>query len=316
MPTVFIYTRVSSKAQATITNVSLDMQKERCVAEIKTKYSEYSFGHYFSETVSGRYLVNQIHLCHLCEIACEGDLILVYNISRFTRDASAGIDLLYKLQSRGINVASVMEQIDYKSHRSVFRQKLLEANEESDMISDRVTNANEFIRSHGGVIGTPSYGYLAVRQEIPGSSFQIRKLAPNIEEMSLITRIQSMVENVKNQNIADEARVGVCNIVADMLNAEGCLKRGKQWNAFTVKNVYLKFKSINLTKYVSPENDSDSNESCLICNESHSEHPNEMILCDKCDHGFHVKCINLKSVPKGDFYCSMECKFAVKMNIN
>lgn len=53
-----------------------------------------------------------------------------------------------------------------------------------------------------------------------------------------------------------------------------------------------------------PESDSDSeSESCLIC--GNNENPQETLLCDNCDHAFHMKCLNppLSQIPATNWYC-------------
>ena len=42
---------------------------------------------------------------------------------------------------------------------------------------------------------------------------------------------------------------------------------------------------------------------CKLCRKGHRE--DEMLLCDKCDEGFHMFCLNppLKRIPEGDWFC-------------
>ncbi|KAI5952046.1 hypothetical protein CANMA_005125 [Candida margitis] len=53
-----------------------------------------------------------------------------------------------------------------------------------------------------------------------------------------------------------------------------------------------------------PESDSDSeSENCLICGDN--DNPQETLLCDHCDHAFHMKCLNppLSQIPATNWYC-------------
>ena len=43
---------------------------------------------------------------------------------------------------------------------------------------------------------------------------------------------------------------------------------------------------------------------CLACGESHSVPPNEVVLCDGCVCGAHVRCLRLTAVPEGAWFCS------------
>lgn len=42
---------------------------------------------------------------------------------------------------------------------------------------------------------------------------------------------------------------------------------------------------------------------CVICENGDSKENNEIILCDHCDRGFHMMCINLTMLPPGNWYC-------------
>lgn len=53
-----------------------------------------------------------------------------------------------------------------------------------------------------------------------------------------------------------------------------------------------------------PDSDSDSeSENCLICGDNDS--PQETLLCDNCDHAFHMKCLSppLTQIPATNWYC-------------
>lgn len=309
MPSVYIYTRVSTKRQSEQNHVSLDTQLQKCLDYLQDK----PFG-VFSETSSARVLQKQFELLKLINTVENGDTIVVYNVSRFTRDAAYGIDLLNDLYKRRIAVVSVMEGINSIANRVSFRTKLVEANEESDVISDRVRGATEFIKGHGGHIGIAPYGFMTVRSDNPaieGGTYRPLVLQTNNEEMAVVKRIVHHVNcrthlDEINEGQPKHLQVGICNLIADMLNCEGILKRGKTWTPESVKGIYKKFKDdISLSSSFE-----DVGELCEICHEGHSEKGNEMVLCDKCDKGFHIKCINMKRVPKNSFYCSVMCQYA------
>ena len=40
---------------------------------------------------------------------------------------------------------------------------------------------------------------------------------------------------------------------------------------------------------------------CQICKER--DETNLMILCDNCNHGFHLSCIGMPNTPNGYWYC-------------
>ena len=316
MPSIHIYTRVSSKRQDGQGHVSLDAQLQKCLDYARTLGSVDPIVH--SETVSARQMHNQWFLNNT-HLLADGDIIVVYNVSRFSRDAVYGIELLKTLRARNIKVIAVMEGIDSISCRAAFHTKLVDANEESDVISERVSGAVAFIRANGGHLGAAPFGYTAVRAENPavhGGTYCARILKPNEAEMSVISRIVFYIENrtelddIIESEPRKNARVGVCNLIADMLNREGALRRGTQWTAQSVKAIYDKYRRGTFTEDLGQVVGCDSGETCEICHEGHSEKGNEMVLCDHCNKGFHVKCIRLPRVPKGSFFCGVVCQLA------
>ena len=47
-----------------------------------------------------------------------------------------------------------------------------------------------------------------------------------------------------------------------------------------------------------------SDVACLTCGRTESKSPNEIVLCDACDCGVHVRCLGLTAVPEGSWFCS------------
>lgn len=46
---------------------------------------------------------------------------------------------------------------------------------------------------------------------------------------------------------------------------------------------------------------------CQVCGFSEGD-PNEILICDRCYHDVHMKCVDVDSVPEGDFYCPQVCQ--------
>ena len=68
-------------------------------------------------------------------------------------------------------------------------------------------------------------------------------------------------------------------------------------------------RSTKLSRLLIPEVDNEilnGNKGCSICHKN--VHLDKMLLCDGCDKGFHMYCLNhpLKNVPKNEWYCD-EC---------
>lgn len=305
MAIIYIYARVSSAAQATGESTSLDFQIAQCSAFARSRYPD--IGQVtITEICSGRVLENQKKFNIILSLVKAHDLIIVYNVSRLTRDAPAGMRLLASLSRQDVRIHSVFEHISYPADRGTFRRLFVDANEESDVISDRVRGAISHIRALSGHIGTPSFGYKTKRTPGVGQSYCPRKLIPNPTEMAIVNRIIYYVDTITElDTIATETGTGICNVIADTLNAENKLCRGKPWTPLRVRDIYKKF---------SPEKDEDEEfidetDPCEICKGVESADSNPIILCDGCNKGFHMKCMKMTSVPHGKFFCSMICQF-------
>ena len=182
---------------------------------------------------------------------------------------------------------------------------MVEANEESDVISDRVKGALEFVKAHGGHIGTAPFGYMAVRgAPVEGGKYQPLSLVEHPEEFAIIKRIVYSVENRTELDKRVHRYHGICNVISDMLNEENVTRRGLVWTPQAVKALYKKHKGVSTCA------DDFDETACEVCREKHSKRGNEMILCDGCDKGFHIKCIGKSSVPSGKFYCGVICQYA------
>ncbi|KAI0813619.1 origin recognition complex subunit 4 C-terminus-domain-containing protein [Xylaria sp. FL0064] len=51
------------------------------------------------------------------------------------------------------------------------------------------------------------------------------------------------------------------------------------------------------------EEEEEDDEVCAICSKPDSEPPNEIIICEACDTGFHQKCYDVPVIPEGDWIC-------------
>jgi DNA invertase Pin-like site-specific DNA recombinase len=57
------------------------------------------------------------------------------------------------------------------------------------------------------------------------------------------------------------------------------------------------------------DRNNDDDTVCHICDSGDNE--SEMLLCDGCDRGFHIHCINLQNIPSGSWYCP-RCNNSIK----
>ena len=47
---------------------------------------------------------------------------------------------------------------------------------------------------------------------------------------------------------------------------------------------------------------------CFLCGDTKTTRKNQIVFCDGCDCGYHQKCVNLKAIPEGEWFCSPECQ--------
>lgn len=164
-----IYCRKSSvgknpNSKYGIAELSLSMQKEICNDYCKknniTVLSEFEV----SETVSARNMSNMVEL-HILIKKLKGKknvVLIVSNVSRFSRNVRQAIGILEELRENGIFVQSVNDNCRYDNdftNRHHFRQQLSQAEFESDQIVDRANKSIENRRKKGCKIGKSRYGY-------------------------------------------------------------------------------------------------------------------------------------------------------------
>lgn len=307
--TVFIYLRVSSRTQSDekYGHVSLLAQEAKCREYCKKK--KLGDPIVASEVVSARNMDNQQVLKRV-QTAKSGDHIVVYNISRYSRNVAQGVESLNSLLQRGVTVHAVMENTPYVSHtdRFTWHVQLSNAESESQATSERVKRSIDFRKMRGDHIGTPRYGYRAVR-----TTENVRTILEDPNEQTVIKRIVMMIEGKSHQlemefnAMGFGKKPGLCNRVADILNGERVLRRGKPWTVQGVKDIYLRY--VERFKDQEPDcldekhNGDDGDTDCVVCQNGDSEEGNLILLCDGCDKGFHQNCVNLRKIPKGNWYC-------------
>ena len=235
--TIVIYSRVSSARQSGTDHASLDAQIEHCKAFARQQYPGV-VQVVVSETISGRVLSKQTKLGTLLQRLKKGDVFIFYNVSRFSRDSGNAIGALSKLGQLGVRIHSVFDKLTYPADRASFRRLLVEANEESDVISERVRGALSYIRQQNGHIGTAPYGY-KVEREAPsqGHSYRPRRLVPNPEEMEIVREIIRYVDNVTELDSQVNKRYAICNVIADTFNTSNRSCRGQPWTPERVKYI-------------------------------------------------------------------------------
>lgn len=222
---VYLYGRVSSKNQNEPEYGRVGMQSQNAtLLEFCIKNDLYVKGT-VREVCSARNPENLEELNKLINKLRAGDVVIVYSVSRFSRNLSGGSELLKIIHNRGAFVHSVSDNCN--SYETKFLELLKESQAESDRLSKRIVDAYKRMKQIGSHIGAPKFGWKVVRD--PSG---IRRLFINEGEETII------------QNLKGFYRQG-CNAqqVAEKLNNSGQYRRGKKWTAHSVLAIVRPFKS-------------------------------------------------------------------------
>lgn len=191
---VHIYERVSTKLQdqpeygrvgAKVQNKALldfcaknDMIIVSTVTEIGSAYKN-------GKTPKLDALINKVK---------KGEPILVYSVSRFSRNNANASKMLSKIHSKWSFVWSITEGV--KSHETDFKTYVNGAENESNILSKRMINSNRRIVEAGGFNGRKKpFGYSVYRDENG-----IRRLKENALEQEVIKCIKQMSQCKKYNN--------------------------------------------------------------------------------------------------------------------
>jgi DNA invertase Pin-like site-specific DNA recombinase len=197
----YIYCRVSSKEQSKYNegHTSLEVQEQAIRKYCET--NDIKVLNVIREVYSARNMDKMRGLHYLCNIAAPGQSILVYDISRFSRNAHHALNLLEELNNNRITVFSVTENLGYNSvvSRNQFRLQLCAANYFSDICSQKVKASIAFRRDRGDHIGSTPFGFMTEVEE----KTHMRSMVHCPEEKKVIERLCEMNKEHSAKYIAD-----------------------------------------------------------------------------------------------------------------
>ena len=254
-----IFCRVSSIGQTGFGHVSLEVQEAKgvaCAVLFKLKIMS------VIKVVESAYTLkkNKRATIHSLIGKYSGKNIILYNVSRFSRNEAQGRELLDYALKRNTRLFFTEEGLIWDRHnlhnRQAILRKLMLAHEESRAIAARVSAAL-FLRKQQGFHtgGKPKYGYKVV--EADGG----KKAVPEQYEQAVITFInmcreigtslralnQWMETLVDDGNEYEPIELGdnqrtireplTYSNIADLLNDYGITKRGSRWTAASVADI-------------------------------------------------------------------------------
>lgn len=236
-----IYLRVSTKKQAE-RDLSIPDQRRQieafCEAQGLTIVAEYA-----DLGVSAR-SDRRPEFQRMCSQAGSKprpfDVVVVYNWSRFFRDAAQSITYQRELEKRGVIVRAVTQDVGNDASGKLLRTILAGTDEHtSAMIADRTLGGMEENMRQGFVNGTPPFGYRAVAVEKRADKVK-KRFEPDPKEADLVRLIFKLYV----QGDGETGPLGIKSIV-EYLNGKGYRqRRGKPFN---IKYVHVMLSS---TTYV------------------------------------------------------------------
>jgi len=180
----YIYCRTSRRNDGK--EVSL-YDQEKCCLQFAEKCNINIIGVYKDNGVSAKNMENQFALNFIIHNIKNGECILFYDVSRFSRSMNQAIEKLEYLRTKiGAIVHSVHDSItwnDIASNRHNFRQLLSTSQLYSEMVSEKVSSALQYRIDRGDHIGYVPYGF---KTEIVKG---VRILVRNNNEMDVIKKI-------------------------------------------------------------------------------------------------------------------------------
>lgn len=266
-----IYARISSPNQAEYNgqHFSIENQISRCTEYCQT--NSFNIIDVVTEVVSARDINKQTGLINIYNTNSNCNLV-VFNISRFSRNTPQALQWVDKFKSKDINIIFMEENIHLNSFIDMHRLRLgLSQSElESNQISHRIKSTNNLLKSKGWKFGRESFGYKSCRQK------GIRKFQINKEEQMIMdfiigsrkgvnckqinTLLNKIIPNNKipikyydSDDITEIESFSKPNMltfteIADILNDYNIKNRSREWNSGMVSRIYKNVANPNLNK--------------------------------------------------------------------
>jgi len=222
--TKYLFCRVSSQNQAQTTSISLDAQE----AELKHR-----LGIVLSHNIRIKvYSISQSayksipkDLQIIGEAARKGDAIMVWRVDRLSRNIINYLSWCESLDSRGVMIYSMENNITYSNNKHEFIQEIMNAQKEAIMLGDRIKMAIRHKIARGDEhIGSLVYGKKYNRISDPTTGKTIKMTVVNDEdELKIIQEIKTSKTTPK--------------YLANHLNLRGIKKKGRKWTPQMIQRI-------------------------------------------------------------------------------
>lgn len=228
---IYIYLRVSTKNQESDSN-GLENQKKICEQYIKDHFGKInSFNiEYYTDIASSYNKPDALKkLNKLLKNILSESIIIVGDVSRLGRNCFQVFTMLRKIKKSNCKIIAVSDGLIYNNSNKLmdkkFYNKIIEAEQSSDLKSIKSSERIQFIKKHNGYLGKAFYGTKILKIN------NIPRLHKNNEEIKNINLMKSQYKILKE-----------FDMVADYMNLNNKLNRkGKIWNEKTIRQVLTKF---------------------------------------------------------------------------
>lgn len=184
------------------------------------------------EGTSARNMKNLEGLQIILDKIQPNEVLMVWDISRFSRNSLQALHLLEELSKKNIHTFFLQENIAYDNamNKHYVRQALSSAQLYSDSISERVKAAIELKKSQGNHVGGTKFGYTT--KNIKG----VRRIVKSKKEQDTIKLIKDICKEYQKTNKVTNLTNKHYDTIADLLNNNGIKFRGR---SFTKKNISM-----------------------------------------------------------------------------
>jgi DNA invertase Pin-like site-specific DNA recombinase len=231
---VIIYCRVSSKGQDNIQKGHISMDTQEYCCRLHTTKARVPICTVVKEVQSARNINQQKKLMTIIDCLNEKDLLLIWNVTRFSRDPLGGLKIVDNIQAKKASIYFIEEDILIRPtsvpviiHK--FRELLSQSRLESDVISWRSKGHKKIQSIRGSYMGgIAPYGYNIHKD----TTKKIKKLLPNKDEQFVIKFIHDTAKDNKKKRKYSE--------IANQLNEKNKKYRTKTWTATNVRYIHKK----------------------------------------------------------------------------
>jgi DNA invertase Pin-like site-specific DNA recombinase len=241
--TAHIICRVSTKTQADENTVSLEAQEQALVSKAK----EMGFQRILIyKHVGSAYKTLPVNLKNIKDKSIFFDIIMVFRVDRLSRNIELFVKWADELAEKKVDIYTLTENIHYLAKPYQFKQYVVNAQNESKLISDRLKMSINYRRMRGDHFGTLKFGKrkTIIQQINPETEevINVSVIENNPEECEVINTINNLY-NRSHRTTESSKFLSIAN----KLNSKNIKKRNRVWNASMVSYI-LKQNSVSRKK--------------------------------------------------------------------